>query len=153
MFDKGFYAFDPEKFAELFKTADFTKFFDQSKLPGFDMEAMMAAQKKNMDALVEANKAAAAGYQDLFKKQVAIYEETMSAMQTQLSELKMDALTPEAAAKQGELVKAAFEKAVANMTDLAEAAKKANTEAFEIVQSRVKDSIEEIKELSAKYTA
>ena len=80
MFDKGFYAFDPEKFAELFKTADFTKFFEQTKLPGFDMEAMMAAQKKNMDALVEANKAAAAGYQDLFKKQVSIYEETMSAM-------------------------------------------------------------------------
>ena len=153
MFDKGFYTFDAEKFADLFKTADFTKFFDQTKLPGFDAEAMMATQQKNMDALVEANKAAAAGYQDLFKKQVSIYEETMSAMQSQLSELKIDALTPEAATKQSELVKTAFEKAVANMTDLAEAAKKANTEAFEIVSARVKDSIEEIKEVSAKFTA
>ncbi len=113
------------------------------------MEAMMASQKKNMDALVEANKAAAAGYQDLFKKQMSIYEETMAAAQAQVSELKMDQLTPEAAAKQADLVKVAFEKAVANMTDLAEAAKKANADAFEIVQARVKESIEELKALTA----
>ncbi|TYO88826.1 phasin family protein [Oceanicella actignis] len=147
MFDK-FYTFEPEKFAELFKTADMTKFFEQAKMPMFDMTAVMDAQKKNMDALIAANKAVAAGYQDLFKKQVAIFEETMAAAQAQLSELKMDQLTPEASAKQAELVKTAFEKAVANMTELAEAAKKANMEAFEIVQARVKESIEEIKELA-----
>lgn len=149
MFDKGFYSFEPEKFAELFKSADMTKFFEQAKLPMFDFEAMMAAQKKNMDALVEANKAAAAGYQDLFKKQVSIYEETMAAAQEQLSELKMDQLSPEGASRQADLMKTAFEKAVSNMTELAEAAKKANTEAFEIVQARVKESIEELKALAA----
>jgi phasin family protein len=149
MFDKGFYSFEPEKFAELFKSADMTKFFEQAKLPMFDFEALMATQKKNMDALVEANKAAAAGYQDLFKKQISIYEETMAAAQEQLSELKMDQLSPEGASRQADLMKVAFEKAVANMTELAEAAKKANTEAFEIVQARVKESIEELKALAA----
>ena len=148
MFDKGFYSFEPEKFAELFKSADMTKFFEQAKLPMFDFEALMATQQKNMDALVEANKAAAAGYQDLFKKQVAIYEETMASAQEQISEMKMDQLTPEAASRQADLMKAAFEKAIANMTELAEAAKKANADAFEIVQARVKESIEELKALS-----
>ncbi len=148
MFDKGFFAFEPEKFAELFKSADMTKFFEQAKLPAFDFDAVLASQKKNMDALVAANKAAAAGYQDLFKKQVAIYEETMAAAQAQVSEMKMDQLTPEAATKQADLVKTAFEKAVANMTELAEAAKKANAEAFEIVQARVKESIEELKSVN-----
>ena len=153
MFDKNLFAFDPEKFAEMFKSADMTKFFDASKLPSFDFDSMLAAQQKNMDALVEANKAAAAGYQDLFKKQVSIFEETMAAAQSQISEIKMDALTPEAAAKQGELVKTAFETAIANMTDLAEAAKKANSEAFEIVQTRVKESVEELKTITTKLSA
>ena len=145
MFDMVFDAYKPEKFAEFFKSADMTKYFEQAKLPGFNADALVAAQKKNMEALVEANKAAAEGYQNLFRRQVAIFEETMKAAQAQISEMKFDQLTPEAAEKQSELVKVAFEKAVANMTELAELAKEANTEAFEIVQARVKASIEELK--------
>lgn len=153
MIDKGFYAFDPEKFANMFKVADMSKFFEQVKMPGFDADAMIAAQKKNMDALMEANRAAAAGYQDLFKKQVAIFEETMAVMQGQLADLKFEAMTPETAKAQADAAKVAFEKAVANMNELAEAAKKANTDAFDIVQARIKESIDEMKALTEKFTA
>jgi phasin family protein len=153
MFDKNLFAFDAQKFAEVFKTADMTKMFEGAKMPGFDAQAIFAAQQKNMEALVEANKAAAAGYQDLFKKQVAIAEATMTAAQAQLSELKMDALSAEGAQKQADLMKDGFEKAVANLSDLADTAKKANSEALEIVQARVQAAIEEIKDMSAKATA
>jgi phasin family protein len=149
MFDKSFMTFDPEKFSELFKSADMTRFFDGAKMPGMDMEAMMAAQQKNMEALVAANQAAAAGYQDLFKKQVSIFEETMATAQAQMAEMKMDQMSPEGAQKQADLMKTAFEKAVANMTELAEAARKANTEAMEIIQARVHASLEELKALTA----
>ena len=96
MYDPKTYSFDVEKMTEFFKQNDFTKQFAGMKMPGFDGEAMMAAQKKNMDALVEANKAAAAGYQDLFKKQVAIFEETMAEAQKHMKSFdatKLDALT------------------------------------------------------------
>ena len=84
MFDPKTFSFDVEKMTEFFKQNDFTKHLASMKLPGVDAEALMAAQQKNMDALVEANKAAAAGYQDLFKKQVAIFEETMAEAQKQM---------------------------------------------------------------------
>jgi len=143
------FVFDTEKFAELFKTEELTKFFEQAKA-NFNADALVEAQKKNVAALVEANKIAAAGYQDIFKRQVAMYEETVATVQAALAELGDKALTAEGQAKQVELAKASFEKAVANMTELAEAAKKANEEAFEVVAARVRESIEELKAAAAQ---
>ena len=149
MFDK-MYAFDAEKMAEMFKTPDMTKFFEQTGMPVFDMTAIAAVQHKNMEALIEANKAAAAGYQDIFKAQVALFEETMTGLQKQLSEMKMDQLSPEGASRQAELLKEGFDKALASLASLTETAQKANTEAFEIVAARVQASIEEMKALGPK---
>lgn len=153
MFDKPFFGFDADKMTEMFTAPDMTKMFEAFKAPAFDTASYMETGKKNMDALVAANKAAAAGYQDLFKKQVTIFEETMAAAQTQMSELKMDALSPEGAEKQAELMKAAFDKSIENMTALAEAAKKANEEAFQIVQARVNESISEFQDAAKKFGA
>ena len=120
MFDPKTFSFDAEKMSEFFRNNDFTKALSTMKMPGLDGEAIMEAQKKNMDALVEANKAAAAGYQDLFKKQMSIFEETMSEAQKYMASLDATKLDPETAKAQGELAKAAFEKAIANMQALAE---------------------------------
>ncbi len=153
MFDKSGLGFDPEKIAEFFKTNDFTKQFADMKMPEFDTDAVMAAQKKNLDALVEANKAAAAGYQELFKQQIAVFEETMSEAQTQIKAMEAPALDGKAATAQAEVAKAAFAKAISNMQALAETATRANSEAFEIVSSRVKDSVEELKDMAEKFKA
>ncbi|NCO15721.1 MAG: TIGR01841 family phasin [Alphaproteobacteria bacterium] len=149
MANKNPFAFDADKIAEMFKTPDLTKMFEGMKLPGFDMTAMMDTQKKNVEALVAANRAAAAGYQDFYKKQMAIFEETMSAAQAQMASMGEN-LGPDAATKQADLYKVAFEKALANMTELAEAAKKANEEAFAIVSARVKESLAELQALAPK---
>jgi len=150
MANKNPFAFDADKIAEMFKTPDLTKMFEGMKLPGFDMTAMMDTQKKNVEALVAANRAAAAGYQDFYKKQMAIFEETMSAAQAQMASMGEN-LGPDAATKQADLYKVAFEKALANMTELAEAAKKANEEAFAIVSARVKESLAELQALGGKH--
>ncbi|MGF1658192.1 MAG: TIGR01841 family phasin [Rubrimonas sp.] len=149
MFEKGMFPFDAEKMAEMFKVPDMTKMFETMKLPGFDPQAMMETQKKNVEALVAANQAAAAGYQDFFKKQMAIFEETMHTAQAQIAAMG-EGMSPDSAAKQADLYKVAFEKALANMTELAEAAKKANEEAFAIVSARVKESIAELQALAPK---
>lgn len=152
MFDPKTFSFDVEKMTEFFKQNDFTKQLAGMKMPGFDTESMMSAQQKNMDALVEANKAAAAGYQDLFKKQIAIFEETMSEAQKHLKSFDATKLDAESAKAQGEVAKAAFEKALANMQSLAEAAQKANAEAYEIVSARIKESMNELRELASTVT-
>jgi len=150
MFDPKTFSFDVEKMTEFFRQNDFTKQLAKMKMPGMDAEAMMAAQQKNMDALVEANKAAAAGYQDLFKKQMQIFEETISEAQQQMRSFDATKLDPEKAKASAELAKAAFEKALANMQALAEAAQKANADAYGIVSGRIKESITELRDLATK---
>lgn len=143
------FAFDAEKFSEMFKFDQFTKMFETAKIPGVDPDAIMAAQRKNMDALVEANKAAAAGYQTLFTKQVSIFETHVAELQKNLTTAGENALTSEGAQKNADLVKTAFEKALKDMTELAEVAKQANAETFAIVEARVKESIDELRTLAA----
>jgi phasin family protein len=150
MFDPKTFSFDVEKMTEFFKQNDFAKHFAAMKLPGVDADALVAAQQKNMNALVEANKAAAAGYQDLFKKQMSIFEETMAEAQTHLKSFDATKLDPEAAKAQAELAKAAFEKALANMQALAETAQKANAEAYGIVSARIKESLAELRTMADK---
>jgi phasin family protein len=149
MLDPKTFSFDVEKMTEFLRQNDFTRHLASMKMPGVDAEAMVKAQQKNMDALVEANKAAAAGYQDLFKKQVAIFEETMAEAQKQMKAFDAGKIEDRAKA-QGELAKAAFEKALANMQALAESAQKANAEAYEIVAARIRESIAELKEMAGK---
>jgi phasin family protein len=150
MFDPKTFSFDAEKMTEFFKQNDFTRYLAQMRVPGVDPEALMQAQKKNMDALVEANKAAAAGYQDLFKRQMAIFEETMSEAQQQLKAFDAARIDPEKTKAQADLAKAAFEKALANMQALAETAQKANAEAYEIVSARIKESLGELRDMASK---
>lgn len=149
MATQNWFMFDPDRMAEMFKAPDMMKMFEGMKMPGFDAGMMMESQRKNLEALMAANQAAMAGYQDLYRKQVAIFEETMQTAQAQMGQMGGD-MSPDAAQKQAEVYKAAFEKALANMTELAETAKKANEEAFAIVSARVKESLAEIQSLSRK---
>lgn len=144
MFKPGANPFDPSKITEMFGSVDMKKFFDPSAMGGFDQSALFAAQKKNMEALVSAQKAAAAGYQDLFEKQVSVFQETMKAAQAQIADMTRAEPGAESAAKQAELTSKAFEKAVANAQELAESAHRANTEAYEIVRARIESSVKEL---------
>lgn len=150
MFDPKTFSFDAEKMTEFFKQNDFTKHLAGLKVPGMDAEALLAAQQKNMDALLQANKAAASGYQDLFKKQMQIFEETMAEAKEQMKSFDATKLDADKAKASAELAKAAFEKALANMQALAESAQKANSEAYEIVSARIKESLTELRDLAAK---
>lgn len=143
MFDKAAFPFDTDAFMNLFKPQDFSKYFADFKVPGLNTDELLANQKKNFDALVAANQSAATGYQTLFKKQMKIFEETMSEAQSAIKEFDVNAATADPSA-QAEFMKAAFEKGVANMKDLAETAQKANTDAYEIVSARVKDSVADL---------
>lgn len=150
MFDPKSFPFDVEQMTAFFKANDMTKAFAVPKMPAFDTDALLAAQKKNMDALVAANKSAAAGYQDLFAKQIEVFEATLAEAQKQMSNFDPAKVDADA---QGEAAKVAFEKALANMTALAEGAQKANTEAYEVVAARVQESVSELQEMADKSKA
>lgn len=131
--------FDPQAFATMFQTPDFSKMMEGFKLPGFDMGAMMESQKRNADAMMAAGRAASEGYQAILSRQMEIFQETMKSAQGQMS--AMGETDP---AKQQEMMRAAFDKAVANMTEVAETARKSAEEAFSILSARMQESVNEL---------
>jgi phasin family protein len=76
----------------------------------------------------------------------------MAEAQKHLKGFDSTKLDADAARKQADLAKAAFEKALANMQALAESAQKANSDAYEIVSARIKESLAEIRDLAAKMS-
>jgi phasin family protein len=133
--------FDAEKLKELFSAA---------KLPGVDADAVLAAQQKNVDAMIEANKVVIAGYQDLYKRQIALFEAAVAQAKDKLTEAQGQPLTADQATQNVEAMKAAFEKAAADAKELAELVQNTNTDAFEIVKARFEEAVAEFKAAAEK---
>jgi len=129
---------------------DVTKMLGDVKIPGFDLQAVMDAQRKNIEALNAANQAAVQGMQAVAQRQAEILSQSMSEVSTVAQQLASSASNPqEMTTKQAELIRKAFEQALANMRELAEMVSKSNTEAFAIINKRVTESLQELKSLVA----
>jgi len=135
--------FDPSKMAD-----EFTKFAGNYKMPTFDVESVMATQRKNIEALTAANKAAVEGMQKVSSRQAAILQETMDEATKGFANFGKSNDPSAAATKQAELFQVAFEKALTNMSELADMVTKSSKEATTVVNQRISESLEEIKALS-----
>jgi phasin family protein len=123
---------------------DVMKMFEQFKMPGIDMTAIVEARRKDVEALVETNKAAYESMQAMARKQTEMMTQAMQVMQ----EAGKGALGENAnPAAQTEVVRAAFEKTVADMKELAEMARRSQAEAMASIASRATEHMEEIKKL------
>lgn len=126
---------------------DLSKLMTSMKVPGMDVEALMATQRKNIEALTQANKVAYEGLQAVMTRQLEIFRETMDGAMSVGKEI-IDQKDPKAAMqKQSELAKAAFEKALTNMKDVADMMAKSNTEATNLITKRVSETMAELREL------
>jgi phasin family protein len=126
---------------------DITKMLGDLKIPGFDMSALLVAQRKNIEALTAANKVALEGMQTIAKRQAEIMAQALTEASGMAQQLASAGSPQEASTRQAELVRQAFEKALANMHELAEMFSKVNTEAFELINKRFTESVEELKTL------
>lgn len=140
--------FDPSKIM-----SQVTKAFSEYQVPGLDMNAIVEHQRKNIEALTTANRQALEGLQAVAMRQSEILRETMDEAVTALKEISSAGGPSEAASRQAQLLGKALEKALSNMRELAEMATKSNTEAFEVVKTRMTDSVEEIKQLAKKMSS
>jgi phasin family protein len=116
---------------------DFTKLLSQYKLPGVDFASIVDRERKNIEALTNANMIAFEGWQALIRRQSEILQETMARTVAV-------AHNEEGAAVRADVAKQGFEKALANMRELAEMATKSQKEAFEVVRKRTIENMAEI---------
>jgi phasin family protein len=132
---------DPaQNFTDMFK-----KFGEQLKVQPFDMTKIMEHHQKNLEAMTKSWQAMAEGASGIANKQKEIFEAAMKDMAEMAQSYKPGGNPQEVMAKQAEFAKKAMEAAIANTKDIAELVQKSSTEAFKIVQERMKESYEEIR--------
>lgn len=113
---------------------DFTKLMKDFKLPGVDLATIMDREKKNIEALTEANRVAFEGWQALARRQAEILQESIKQAVGSVQ-------GEDAPAKRMDLASHAFQTAVSNMRELAEMAAKSQKEAFDIICKRVEENL------------
>ena len=122
---------------------DFTKLMSQFRLPGVDFAALVDRERKNIEAVAKANRIAFEGWQRLVRRQAEMLQETMK-------KVIADAGHEGAKKKRADLAKEGFEKALANMRELAEITTQSQKEAFDVVRKRVEENVEGIRNFGKK---
>ena len=126
---------------------DMSEMMKQFKVPGLDMAPIIESRRKDMEALMEANKATYESMQALGRRQAEILTETMQGIQDSAKGLAIAGAGSPNAGKQADFVRNAYQKALADMKDLAEMVRKSQTDALAGISARATQSLQEMKKL------
>ena len=110
----------------------------------------MAGQRRNIEAFTAASLAALEGLQSLAKRQAEMVRQSVDESNKAMKEMFAAGSPEEKAARQAELTKAAFERAVANTRELTQLVARSQNEAIDVLNKRVAESLDEVKGFIAK---
>jgi phasin family protein len=141
-------AFPPKSMADF---GEFGKLFADMKLPALpDMEAFVSASKRNMETLTAANRVALEGAQAVARRHMEIVQQNMAEL-TEAMRAMSSVEAPQAkAAKQAELLKHSYERAVANMKEIGDLIQHSNAEAMKLLNDRFTEAMDEVKTMADK---
>ncbi len=117
---------------------DVTKMFADFRFRPFDVEAVWAAQRRNIEALSQANKLAVDGAQALAQRQL------------ELTRQAFEASTEDRIAKNTEYAKQMLEKGISHGREVAALAAKTGTDAAEVLHRRASEGLDEIRAFACK---
>ncbi len=140
--------FDPKTYDPKNLTAQAEKFTEAFLAKGVDTQTVVQSQQKNLEALAAANRVVFEGVQMLTRRHAEIANQNFTKTTAALTELA-GVTDPHAnLTKQAELMKEAYEGAVANSKELADISAKAHEEAVNLLNARVGELLEEVKAVS-----
>jgi phasin family protein len=128
-----------------FKT-DFVPF----KLPGIDLEAILAVQHRNFDALARANMLAVEGFQTVARRQAEIVRGGMEEASALLRELSQARTPEDHVVRHTAAAKKALEQSLVNARELSEIVGRAGNEALDVLSHRFGEALDEARDLVAK---
>jgi phasin family protein len=133
---------------------DFSKMVGDMRTPGIDLETIVAMQRKNVEALTQANQLAIEGAQAVLRYQLEMTRRTMEDFSAMFSSfLQPNGSMEDRISKQADFSKTAIEKGISNARDISDLVAKANTEAFNVLSRRVTETLEEIRDFARKRAA
>ena len=130
---------------------EFTRMFADMKFPAVpDMQDMLAAQRRNMEALSVANRVALEGAQAVARRHMEIMQQAMTELSETMQSFTSTETAQTKAAKQAELLKRGYERAVAHMQELSELIQRSNAEAIGVLHRRFAEAMDEVRTLIEK---
>ena len=119
-------------------------------LPTVDVDALITAQRRNVEALTAANQIAADGVKSFTTRQTEIVRGVFDDYAKAVNALVGVSDPQTGAVKQAELAKASFEKSVDSVRELAEIATKTQAETLDVLNKRVAEGLDEIQAFATK---
>lgn len=127
---------------------DMSKLFENIQMPGFDAEALLEHQRRNIETLTSLNQIAAEGMTHFARSQARFLVDAMNEMAAAATELGQMRDVGETMTKQGERARRTFEDTLTHMRELADMLSQSNTAAFEEVRQRVEENLAELRKLA-----
>jgi phasin family protein len=122
---------------------DLTRLAERFQLPGVDVAALVDWQRKDLEALAEANRQAYEGIKALAERRKEMLEETLAQWQDALK----DSLGKEALAKQSEAAERGVQQAIENFRELSEMEAQTRLKAWKVVQDRMQENMGSLQKL------
>lgn len=137
---------DNNPFTEFFANNDFTKAFEQYQTLPFDLKDLIEAQRRNVQAITEAQKLTMENLQAIAQRQTEILSQIVEDNSNIARSLLSEGTPEEKISKNADLFKKVYERTVSNMRELGDMVNKSGIEAGNVINKRVSASINEIKD-------
>jgi len=132
---------------------DVSKVFGDFRFPGFDVQAFAEAQRRNLQALTQANQLAVEGIQAVARRQTEIMRQAIDEASALVRDWTQPGAPEERLANSAEAAKHAFEKGLANARELNELSTKASTDVFSVIAQRVSEGFDEVRLYAKKHVS
>jgi phasin family protein len=132
---------------------DFARALSDFRIPGFDVQAMVEAQRKNLEALTHANQLAVEGMRALAQRQAEIVQQAVEDASALFRDWAEPSAPEDRIAKSAEAARQAFEKGLANLRELNELGSKASADVLGTIAKRISESFDEVGLYAKKQAA
>lgn len=117
-----------------------------------DFNQVFTTQRRNIEALSAANQVVVESAQAIARRQAEVARENVESALKASKEM-MTSSTPETnLSRQADLTRSFFETALSNLRDIGEMATKSSFEAFDVLNKRAAETLEEISRASGAAT-
>ena len=128
----------------MFPEWDFTKVWADMKMPEFNVDAMVAAQQKNIEAMNLANKTVVDSWQGFAKKQAELWQAAVEDTGVLAQDVASAKEPTDKVAKQAAFAKAAFENSLSTAREAQEIAANTANKTVDIVSKRWAEGLDEV---------
>ena len=128
----------------MFPEWDFTRVWADLKMPEFNVDAMVAAQQKNIEAMSLANKTVVDSWQGFAKKQAELWQAAVEDTGVLAQDVASAKEPTDKVAKQAAFAKAAFENSLSTAREAQEIAATTANKTVDIVSKRWTEGLDEV---------